>query len=45
MLAISVITVAIVAAGVPFQSRMKSAVKKFGEKFETFFASDDKPSI
>lgn len=45
MLAISVIVIAIVAAGVPFQEGMKDAVQKFGVKFETYFASSDTPDI
>lgn len=45
MLAISVIVVAIVAAGVPFQKAMKTSVRSFGEKFETYFTASDKPDI
>lgn len=45
MLAICVIVIAIVAAGVPFQKAMKESVRTFGQKFETYFATSETPDI
>lgn len=43
MLTVSVITVAVVAAGLPFYDEMMIAVDRFGQRFELWFAKDGKP--
>ena len=43
MLVVSVLVVALVAAGVPFQTKMRSAVRTWGNYFNTYFAESPEP--